>query len=44
MFLVFPALFSRLGFWPTLLASALITLGCFTLLALLLRRFGIALI
>ncbi|MDW7748124.1 DUF3147 family protein [Halomonas sp.] len=43
MFLVFPALFSRLGFWPTLLASALITLGCFTLLALLLRRFGIAL-
>ncbi len=44
MFLVFPRLLSRLGFWPALLAGALLTLACFGLLALLLRRVGIELL
>lgn len=43
MFLLFPALLPRLGFWPTLAACAGITFVCFALLALALRRFGIAL-
>lgn len=41
MFLAFPALLPRLGFWPTLLASVLITVVCFALFALAVRRFGI---
>jgi hypothetical protein len=41
MFLAFPALLPRLGFWPTLAACVAITLVCFGLFALLLRRFGI---
>jgi hypothetical protein len=40
----FPALLPRLGFWPTLAACVLITLVCFGLFALLLRRFGINLL
>ena len=44
MFLVFPRLLSRLGFWPTLLGCALLTVVLFGLLALLLRRFGIELL
>ena len=44
MFLVFPALLARIGFWPSLLASALITVVCFALFALLVRRFGIELL
>jgi F0F1-type ATP synthase assembly protein I len=44
MFLAFPLLLPRLGFWPTLLASVVITLLCFGLFALLVRRFGIALL
>lgn len=44
MFLAFPFLLPRLGFWPTLLACVLITLVCFGLFALVLRRFGIALL
>jgi hypothetical protein len=44
MFLAFPALLPRLGFWPTLLVSAVITLLCFGFLALVLRRFGIELL
>lgn len=44
MFLAFPALLPRLGFWPTLLASSLITIICFGLFALLVRRFGIELL
>lgn len=44
MFLVFPWLLPRLGFWPTLLASVIITVVCFGLFALLLRRFGIELL
>lgn len=41
MFLVFPALLGRIGFWPTLGASAVLTIVLFVLLALVLRRFGI---
>ena len=44
MFLAFPALLPRLGFWPTLLACVLITVVCFWLFALLVRRFGIELL
>ena len=44
MFLAFPLLLPRLGFWPTLLASAVITIVCFGLFALILRRFGIELL
>lgn len=41
MFLAFPSLLPRLGFWLTLLASVVITVICFGLFALVLRRFGI---
>jgi hypothetical protein len=44
MFLAFPALLPRLGFWLTLLACVLITLLCFGLLAICLQRFGIDLV
>jgi F0F1-type ATP synthase assembly protein I len=44
MFLAFPVLLPRLGFWPTLLACVGITLACFWLFALLVRRFGIELL
>ena len=44
MFLVFPVLLPRLGFWPTLLACVLLTVVCFGLFALLMRRFGIDLL
>ncbi|MFC7299652.1 DUF3147 family protein [Herminiimonas aquatilis] len=44
MFLVFPTLLPRIGFWPTLLVSAVITIACFALFAFVLRRFGIDLL
>lgn len=44
MFLVFPFLLPRLGFWPTMLASVAITVICFGTFALVLRRFGIELL
>ena len=44
MFLLFPLLLPRLGFWPTLAASAVLTLACFGLFALALRPFGIDLL
>ncbi len=44
MFLAFPFLLSRLGFWGALGASVLITLGCFALFAWALRPFGIELL
>lgn len=44
MFLAFPMLLPRLGFWPTLLASLVITVVCFGLFALAVRRFGIELL
>jgi F0F1-type ATP synthase assembly protein I len=44
MFLLFPALLQRLGFWPSLLACVVVTLLCFILWATLLKRFGIQLL
>lgn len=44
MFLAFPALLQRFGFWPALLAGMVITLVSFVLFALLVRRFGIDLL
>lgn len=44
MFLAFPALLPRLGFWLTLTACVTITIVCFGLFALIVRRFGIALL
>lgn len=43
MFLAFPWLLTRIGFWPTLLASVVITLVCFVGFALFVKRFGIEL-
>jgi len=44
MFLAFPVLLPRLGFWLTLLASMVVTVVCFGLFALAARRFGIELL
>ncbi|MES2832320.1 MAG: DUF3147 family protein [Pseudomonadota bacterium] len=44
MFLAFPLLLSRIGFWYALLASACITMLCFFAFALVVRRFGIELL
>lgn len=44
MFALFPALLVRIGFWPTLLASVVITLACFALTAWAVRPFGINLL
>ena len=44
MFLIFPWLLPRWGFWPALAASALITAACFGAFAVVLRRFGIDLL
>ena len=44
MFLAFPWLLSRFGFWPTLGACALLTVVCFGLFALVVKRFGIVLL
>lgn len=41
MFLVFPSLLERMGFWWALAASAFITLICFVLFALIIRQFGV---
>lgn len=44
MFLTFSPLLKRIGFWPTMGASALITMVCFILTAVILKRFGIELL
>jgi len=44
MFLAFPVLLPRLGFWPTLLSCVIITVVCFDLFALAVRHFGIELL
>ena len=44
MFLAFPWLLPRLGFWPTLGACSLLTVVCFWLFALFVKRFGIVLL
>lgn len=43
MFLVFPYLIPRIGFWPSLAASILLTTTLFAVIAVLLRRFGVEL-
>jgi hypothetical protein len=44
MFLAFPALLSRIGFWPALVASIAITVACFWLFAVAVRPFGLKLL
>ena len=44
MFLVFPTLLPRYGFWPSLLACVFITIVSFALFAVIVRRFGIELL
>lgn len=44
MFLVFPVLLPRLGFWLTLLASVVFTVVCFAAFAVVMRRFGVELL
>ena len=44
MFLVFPFLHERIGFWPTMEISILITLVCFGVFAMLVKHFGIELL
>lgn len=44
MFLTFPRLFARFGFWPAVALSAAITAGCFGLFALAVKPFGIKLL
>ncbi len=44
MFLAFPFLLPRLGFWLTLITSMLITVVCFGLFAILVRRIGVELL
>lgn len=44
MFLAFPVLLPRFGFWPTLLACIVITVVCFGVFALAVRQFGIELL
>lgn len=44
MFLAFPALLARFGFWPSLGLSVLITAASFALVALVARAFGVQLI
>lgn len=43
MFLLFPTLLPRIGFWPTLLASIVVTGLCIAVFAYVVRQFGIEL-
>jgi F0F1-type ATP synthase assembly protein I len=43
MFLVFPALLGRLGFWPALGVCVVLTVVCFAVFAMLVKRFGVTL-
>ena len=44
MFLAFPVLLPRAGFWPSLAICALVTVACFAATAAALRAFGIDLL
>lgn len=44
MFLAFPLLLPRIGFWPTMLASVAISVVCFGLFALVVRHIGVELL
>lgn len=41
MFLVFPYVLPRIGFWATLVACVALTVICFGLFAVIVKRFGI---
>jgi uncharacterized membrane protein (GlpM family) len=43
MFLVFPWLLERFGFWPALAACVVVTILCFVVFAAGVKRFGISL-
>ena len=43
MFLLFPVLLPKLGFWASLALSIAVTVICFALFSLLMRRFGVQL-
>ena len=44
MFLAFPALMPRIGFWLSMLASIIITVACFALFSVVMRKFGVELL
>jgi hypothetical protein len=44
MFLLFPYLLPRLGFWMTMGTSIVVTLICFGLFALLMKNYGVELL
>ena len=44
MFLAFPWLITRIGFWQSLLVSAALTAVCFVAFAVVMKRFGVTLI
>jgi len=44
MFLAFPSLFQRFGFWAAIGLSVVITIICFVVFAFVVRRFGIELL
>lgn len=41
MFLAFPLLLGKIGFWPSLLASVAIAVICFIVFSFIVRQFGI---
>ena len=44
MFLLFPYLLPKLGFWLTMGASVVVTVTCFGLFALVMKNFGVELL
>jgi F0F1-type ATP synthase assembly protein I len=44
MFLAFPVLLDRLGFWPALAVCVVLTVVCFVAFATIVKRFGILLL
>lgn len=44
MFIVFPWLLTRLGFWGAMAAAVVLTLGCFAAFAAIMQWFGIDLL
>ena len=44
MFLLFPWLMGKMGFWLSLLTSAAITIVCFVAFAALMKKFGVSLL
>lgn len=44
MFLVFPSLLARLGFWPALGVCIVLTVACLAAFAVLTKRFGVVLL